>query len=169
MLSHGPYSSVPAEELGLDQQEWLDYSYIIRREHEVTHYFTRRAFSSMRNNIIDEILADYMGIVAAHGSFRADWMLAFLGLSNFPEYQQGQRLENYCTELSKPAFKVITSLVHAAVMNLEKFDKTHREALSQPGATTQLLMALTRFTLEELAADDATTRLLEYWQQPSVV
>lgn len=169
LLSHGPYSNVPASELGLKEQEWLDYSDIIRREHEVTHYFTRRAFSSMRNNIIDEILADYMGIVAANGSFRADWMLAFLGLSNFPEYRQGRRLENYCRELSEPAFKVITSLVHAAVTNLEKFDQTHREALSKDGSTTQLLMALTRFTLEELAAGDAAARLFAYWQQPSPV
>ena len=29
----------------------------------------------MRNNILDELVADYMGITAAAGRYRADWFL----------------------------------------------------------------------------------------------
>ena len=80
LLSSGPYSGVQAAELGLEAAAWLELSWILRKEHEATHYFTRRLFQSMRNNLLDEIMADYMGITAAAGHFRADWFLRFMGL-----------------------------------------------------------------------------------------
>ena len=91
LLSGGSYSGVPAAELGLEEQAWTELSIAIRREHECTHYFTRRVFSSMRNNLIDEIIADYCGMVAALGYFLPDWMLRFFGLEHFPLYRSGAR------------------------------------------------------------------------------
>jgi len=69
ILSDGPYSGVSAVELGLGDEEWRSVSFAIRREHECTHYFTRRVFGSMRNNVLDELIADYCGIVKGSGRF----------------------------------------------------------------------------------------------------
>ena len=54
ILSRGPYSAVPAADTGLSEAEWLERSLVIRREHELTHYFTYRLFGSMRNHLLDE-------------------------------------------------------------------------------------------------------------------
>ena len=109
ILSTGPYSNVHAGEIGLDPEDWLKLSLVIRREHECAHYFTRRVFSSMRNSLLDEIIADYCGITAAVGRFRADWLLRFFGLESFPHYREGGRLQNYrgTPALSDPAFVVL--------------------------------------------------------------
>ncbi|HEV7515766.1 MAG TPA: hypothetical protein VGR07_05645, partial [Thermoanaerobaculia bacterium] len=95
LLSDGPYSAVPAADLGLDEPAWRALSLAIRRDHECAHYFTRRLFGAMRNNLLDELLADYSGMVAAIGRFRADWFLRFLGLEAFPSLRPGGRLGIY--------------------------------------------------------------------------
>jgi len=46
-----------------------------RLEHECTHYFTRRLFDLMRNNMHDELIADYRHC-SCYGH-RADWFLRF--------------------------------------------------------------------------------------------
>ena len=86
---------MPAADLGLAEAEWREMSLVIRREHECAHYFTRRLFGSMRNNLLDELIADYAGLVAATGRFRADWFLRFIGLEEFPRYRPGGRLDLY--------------------------------------------------------------------------
>ena len=120
ILSDGFYSGVSAKDMGLEESEWQRLSLIIRLEHECTHYFTYRVFNSMRNNIFDELIADYRGIVAACGYYRADWFLRFLGLESFPNYREGGRLENYRGQppLSDRAFKILQALVKAAAENL---------------------------------------------------
>jgi hypothetical protein len=145
ILSDGPYSNVAAADLGLEEIEWRNASLVIRREHECAHYFTRRVFSSMRNNLLDEMIADYCGIVAACGAFRKDWFLAFLGLSDYPLYREGSRLENYRGDppLSDGAFAVLQRLVYEAAGHLESF--THGPVP---------LMTLARYTMEEIAAGE---------------
>src|SRR5436305_10243935 len=92
LLSDGPYSAVPAGDLGLGEGEWRELSLVIRRDHECAHYLTRRLFGSMRNNLLDELMADYAGLVGAVGRFRAGWFLRFLGLEDSPpglQYRPG--------------------------------------------------------------------------------
>ncbi len=167
ILSRGPYSAVSAQEIGLEDQEWRRLSLTVRLEHECTHYFTRRVLSSMHNNLIDELLADYRGIVAAVGRFRADWFLRFVGLENFPAYREGGRLENYRGEpaLSDGAFIVLQALVQSAAVNLERFDHAHAAERENLNAQALMLTALTYLTLEELASDQAATLLQETWDQ----
>lgn len=153
ILSNGPYSSVPARTLGLSESEWRKHSLAIRREHECAHYFTRRVFSSMRSNILDEFIADYMGIVAVAGQFRADWLLQFLGLGSFPEYRSGARLENYRGNppLSEPAFRVLQRLVVEAAENVARFCSSTK---CLPRGVHALLM-FAHLTLEEMASSSA--------------
>ncbi len=44
------------------------------------HYVTRHALGTMRNSMLDELIADYVGIVSATGAYRGDWFLRFLGV-----------------------------------------------------------------------------------------
>lgn len=158
ILSYGPYSGVSAEKMGLSGGEWAHTSLIIRREHECAHYFTKRLFSSMKNRLMDELLADCMGIIAAAGRYRADWFLRFVGLEDFPEYRKGGRLENYRGDppLSYGAFRIIQVLVRRAAENLEAFDSQHQEHLQTSGGRAAFLTALTFMTLEELASNGAS-------------
>ena len=71
VLSKKPYSNVPASHTGLTEEEWRESSMIIRREHECTHYYTRRYYGSARQNLHDELIADFFGIFAAFGGYEA--------------------------------------------------------------------------------------------------
>ncbi|MCC5653988.1 hypothetical protein LC609_30265 [Nostoc sp. XA013] len=157
ILSDGFYSNVSANDIGLSEPEWRRISLNIRLEHECTHYFTHRLFGSMQNNILDELIADYRGIVTAIGHYRADWFLRFLGLESFPDYREGGRLQNYRGQppLSEGAFKILQALVKSAAENLERFDAEHGGELRTLNSQPIMLIALTYLTLEELADSQA--------------
>lgn len=161
ILSDGPYSNTAGEDLGVTAAAWRDISFSIRREHECTHYFTRRLFASMRNNLLDELIADYRGIVMAHGRYQAHWFLRFMGLESYPHYRPGGRLENYRGQppLSEEAFVILQALVKAAAENLERFDHQYAHTLESVTAQAHLLTALTLLTLEELSSPEADSFL----------
>lgn len=148
LLSDGPYSAVPATDLGLGEDEWKEISLAIRRDHECAHYFTRRLFGSMRNHAHDELMADWAGLVAATGSFRADWFLRFLGLEDYPRYRAGGRLEIYRGDLSDEAFAALQGLIRSAAFNLEAF---RAETLEE---RARMLTALASLRLDELASPE---------------
>jgi hypothetical protein len=154
LLSSGPYSAVPASVMGLEEGEWRKLSFTIRLEHECAHYVTRRMLGSMRNSILDEIIADYMGLVAAAGRYKGDWFLRFMGLERFPLYRSGGRLENYRGDpaLSDGGFRVLGSLVVAAAAQLECFDARRSSGGwgSVPAART--IFALAARGLEAIAS-----------------
>ncbi len=161
ILSDGPYSNVSASDMGLEESQWQHLSLTIRLEHECTHYFTRRLFKSMRNNILDELIADYRGIVAATGYYRADWFLRFLGLESFPNYREGGRLQNYRGQppLSDGAFQILQALVKATAENLQRFHAEYVGDLTNTNIQPLMLMGLTYLTLEELASREAKSRI----------
>lgn len=148
LLSDGPYSAVPATDLGLGEEEWKEISLAIRRDHECAHYFTRRLFGSMRNHAHDELMADWAGLVAATGSFRADWFLRFLGLEDYPRYRPGGRLEIYRGDLSDEAFAALQGLIRSAAFNLEAFPAETLEDRAR------MLTALASLRLDELASPE---------------
>lgn len=163
LLSGGPYSGVPAERLGLADDEWRRLSITIRLEHECAHYFTRRVFGSMRNTLLDELIADYAGITAAAGEYREDWFLHFLGLEDPTAYREGGRMEIYrgTPPLSGGAFAALQALVRRAARTVSRADEAVTAACADPrAARARLMAALASFTLEELAADDAAGLLI---------
>lgn len=155
LLSDGPYSAVPAADLGLDEARWREISLVIRRDHECAHYFTRRLFSSMRNNLLDELIADDAGMVAAIGRFRADWFLRFLGVAP-GGYRPGGRLDLYRGDppLSDGAFQVLHALIARAAQNLERFDYG-REGARGVVERALRIAVLASLRLEELASPEA--------------
>jgi hypothetical protein len=162
LLSDGPYSAVPAADLGLGDAEWRKMSLVIRRDHECAHYLTRRLFGSMRNNALDELIADYAGLVGATGHFRADWFLRFIGLEGFPHYRAGARLDLYRGKppLSDGAFRILQAVVERAARNLERFD-AGRGYDRSPEEMALTIAALASLRLEDLAADGAADTLAE--------
>jgi hypothetical protein len=162
LLSEGPYSGVPAERMGLDCDAWRTVSRTIRLEHECAHYFTRRVLGSMRNNLLDELMADYAGIVAAAGRYRADWFLRFCGLEDADGCRADGRLWNYRGDppLSPAALAVLQRLVRAAAARLEAMDAALDPAFRTPAGRARVLLALAGSTLEEIADDGAEERLL---------
>lgn len=168
LLSRGPYSGVPASALGLDATAWDALSLTIRRHHECAHYFTKRVFGVMRRHLHDELLADYAGISAALGHFRADWFLHFMGLEAYPPYRPGARLENYLDDaLHEPAARDhIAGWLARAAHNLETFDRAQGgQPADLPGQArlrtqARVLYAIASLTLPELAAANAPDRLL---------
>jgi hypothetical protein len=161
ILSRGPYSAVTEHDIGSDKGEWLDRSLVIRREHELTHYFTYRVFGYMRNHLHDEVVADGIGLVRAFSHYRPDLALRFLGLESFPDYRQGGRLENYRGQppLSDDAFRVLQSVAHRSISNLEKLFDDRRDQLAELTTLAQLAYAIVNLTLEELASAQMPSRV----------
>jgi hypothetical protein len=157
LLSRGPYSDVAAPDAGMTEEEWLERSFVIRREHECTHYFTLRVFGILQHNLLEELVADFVGLVRTFGTYRRDLALRFLGLESFPEFREGGRLGNYCGDppLSAAAFTVLIRLAEAAVRNLARMSAEWPQCGASDVMLDRLAAALVCGTLEELASDDA--------------
>ena len=126
ILSNKPYSNIPAKSINLDENTWKDYSIIIRREHECTHYFTKRFLGSSRNNLHDELVADFAGIMCASGEFHSDWFLKGMGLDKYPESQKVGRFPVYTANLSDNSREVLKKIIIKVSKNVEKWSKKEK-------------------------------------------
>jgi len=153
ILSQGAYSNTPAEEVGCEPADWIQKSFSIRLEHECAHYFCRRVYGSMHNNLRDELVADYAGIVAAEGHFRADWFLKFMGLNDDGVYDGEGRMDVYRGDprLSDSAWSVMGKILVAAAKNLETAD---RKLETRTAPRPFDLLAISDHWLESLAVID---------------
>lgn len=152
ILSRGPYSATPASATELAEHEWLGQSLAIRREHELTHYFTYRVFGSMRSHVVDELVADFVGLLRGAGGYRASLALQFLGLEQFPAYRTGGRLEHYRGTLSDEAFAAVQALAVRAAHNLEDLPAALLPSSDDLDGLGRLTLGLVTLSLEELAA-----------------
>ncbi|MBO5515116.1 MAG: hypothetical protein J5963_03340 [Schwartzia sp.] len=100
LLNRAPYSNVPAEVVGLADDDWLRRSQALRTRHECVHYETLRIFGKMKNHALDEIAADAMGQIAAFGNFDADRQRLFFGLKCGEGTCTG-RLSFYCQNVKE--------------------------------------------------------------------
>ncbi len=160
LLSAGPYSAVGAAEVARDEASWRAESLAIRREHEAFHYLTLRLCGLLRSNLLDELLADMAGLLAAWGGYGGAAARRFLGVDRLPELRPDARLLAYAGDppLSPPSLQVAARLAAAATANLERVAAGRPEAARSPAGRAALLLALAQGTLEELADDDAMAR-----------
>jgi hypothetical protein len=114
LLSDGPYSAVPAAEVGLDEAEWRERSLAIRLAHESFHYLTLRRAGSIRSHLLDELIADFAGLSAAFGRYEPRLALRFLGLDRLPAIRPEGRLAVYRGALSDAAVAVLARLLERA-------------------------------------------------------
>jgi hypothetical protein len=161
ILSSGPYSGVAAADVGVGGEAWLRTSLTIRLEHECAHYVTRQALGTMRNSILDELIADYVGIVRATGGYRAAWFLRFLGLESPAACRADGRIHTYrgTPPVSDGAFAILIVAIRQAATELEAFDAGRRRSNFDAIEAARRIVALARTGLEGLACEDARDRL----------
>ncbi|MEM8997067.1 MAG: hypothetical protein AAGF23_19950 [Acidobacteriota bacterium] len=162
LLSDGPYSAVPAARLGLGADRWRRRSLELRRAHEEVHYLMRRLLGAMRNNLFDELIAEYAGMHLAWGVFRADWLRLFLGLERRRGVRADARLDVYRGDppLSDGAFEALGVLVRRAIDTLESFDAAVADVSAGPQRLAAVVGALASQPLELLAAPSGGERVL---------
>lgn len=153
LITQAPYSGVSATDMGLNHSEWLVYSRVIRLAHEATHYVTLRVYGSAKNHLLDEMLADYRGIVAALGEFKASWLLRFFGIRDDMTFRTGGRIKNYLKDqdLSDDDFKEVMEVAAQAAYQLEDWGRRYPEIYTREGQSSAL-DRLTRLTLRQMAA-----------------
>jgi Family of unknown function (DUF7005) len=157
LLSTGPYSAVEAGQIGLSPDEWLERSLVIRREHEAVHYFTTRLFGRLRSHALDELLADFVGLLRAFGRYDAATALSFLGLAAWPEVRPTGRFVNYTSGvLSDAAQVVVGGLVATAARRLQTLVNDGQIETWPLPRLAGAVAALACGTLEELAFDPVT-------------
>lgn len=161
ICSSGPYSGVTAEAMGLGAAEWRICSQAIRVGHECAHYAVQRLLGAPQSSLLDEIVADFCGVIAAGRPFTADWFLRFMGLEHAPAYRPGGRLETYLggAQLSPEATGLLGLLLKGAAENLERFSAAYPWPADPGLDLARLTVVLMGLSLEELAADDAPDRI----------
>lgn len=160
ILSDGPYSAVPAVDLNVPEDRWRRLSAIIRRDHECAHYLTQRLFGGMRNHLLDELVADYAGLVAALGRFEPSWFLRFLGLGDgLPPEGARAWLYRGKPPLSDAAFERVCEVVVSAAHKLGAFDAEHPLPVGDAGAAARRLGWLATSGLLALAEDATYERI----------
>lgn len=97
LLSSGYYSDVGCEKIGLAENDWLRKSVIIRKYHELSHFFSRRLYPENREAIRDELVADMIGLIAAFGYYDVSAAELFMGIEG-ETYRNGGRLQIYCSD-----------------------------------------------------------------------
>ncbi len=160
LISTGCYSAVPASAMDLPDDEWLARSLRLRIAHECTHYCARYAIGAMRVSVLDELVADYFGLIEAFGEFRAAPFLRFMGLEDYPAYRRGGRLENYRGKppLSNGAFARLPAVLVRAAERLEALDPLRTRPHAGQAERMRVLLALMCVGVEGLVAVDATER-----------
>ena len=160
LISSGPYSDRSAEEMQLDDARWIELSTKIRMHHEATHYFTKRVCGSMKLNLFDELIADYMGITLSIGRYRADWFLRFMGFDEQNKYQPGGRLQHYTQQITRVnSLAVLCALLVQAACNLQIADERY-SGQDQQGRAVRIMCALMFMSIDELAAAQGHNKLL---------
>ncbi len=116
VLHQAPYGSVPASLVpgGLSQADWLEASTTLRLEHELTHLATKRLLGEMRLNLLDELIADCMGMVAALGFFSAELFGRCLGIAH-----HSRRWTSYTADLSEDDARQALTLTMRRAHELE--------------------------------------------------
>lgn len=130
LLNRAPYSNIPAENLSLTEEEWLEKSHALRLRHESAHYETLRLFGGMKNHAIDEIIADTLGQIAAFGNFDADRQRLFFGLEKGGAKCTG-RLQFYCQKVSLSERPIIYAAVDKFLNELDIAGKSELEILCE--------------------------------------
>ena len=122
------------------------------------HYLTCRLFGRIRQHPLDEVLADFVGLLAAFGRYDADDALAFLGLQAFPAIDPAGRLVNYTTSvISDAATSVVAELIVLVARRLESLTRQRRLDTEDRRALAGTVGALVSCSLEELAAADGVS------------
>ena len=140
VLHQAPYGSVSAAHVPgrLSDGAWLEASSTLRLEHELTHLATRRLLGEMRLNLLDELVADAMGMVAALGRFDAALFGRCLGIDALDQPIANGRWRSYTGELSYEEIQQAVALVMARSRELQTLLDQQPALLSPAQAMVRL-------------------------------
>jgi hypothetical protein len=152
VLHQAPYGSVSAAHVPgrLSDGAWLEASSTLRLEHELTHLATRRLLGEMRLNLLDELVADAMGMVAALGRFDAHLFGRCLGVdcTNGDQPIAQGRWSSYTRELEQADAHKAVALVMARSRELQsRID--NQPALTKPALAMARLQWLCQQRLDQ--------------------
>lgn len=119
VLSGGPYSGYSAKAAGYSPEEWKRISVDIRRYHECTHYVCQLRYPGQQNTILDEVLADAVGLLGATGAYDRRLALAFLGVTPDGSYTGG-RLSAYVSGDALPEAALYAREISKKIENICK-------------------------------------------------
>ena len=121
VLHDAPYGSVPAAELpwDLDEDDWCRRSSVLRLEHELTHLATKRVLGQMRLNLLDELIADAMGMLKAMGQYSAEVFSRCLGIDPVHGPQPQGRWLTYVRDLEPHEAQQVVDLTLQRAQELE--------------------------------------------------
>ena len=151
ILSRGPYSAIPSEFVGLAEDAWLRQSLNIRREHECVHYLTYRLAGMIRSNVLDELLADFAGLVAGTGRYDPRLALRCLGVAADGALSPDSRLLIYRGTLSDSALRVVGTLAVRATGHLERCARAWDDRLLDVNTLAAVIVSLASGPVEDLA------------------
>jgi len=162
VLHQAPYGSVSAVHVpgGLSDAAWLTASTTLRLEHELTHLATKRVLNEMRLNLLDELVADAMGMVAALGRFDAALFGRCLGVdcTNGDRPIAKGRWLSYTSELSdQDAYRAV-ELVMTRTRELQNRLMQHPQLLEPEQAMVRLQWLCQQRLDQPLTAPAATQR-----------
>ena len=152
ILSRGPYSAIPSDVAGLAEDAWLRQSLTIRREHECVHYLTYRLAGMIRSNVLDELLADFAGLVTGTGRYDPQLALRCLGVARDGSLSPDSRLLIYRGTLSDSALRVVATLAVRATTHLERCADAWGDRLKDITTLATAIVSLAARPVEELAA-----------------
>ena len=157
----GPYSGVPAPE-GLDARSWERLSLRIRLGHECTHYLAARAFGRLRHDILEELLADWVGLLCATGSYDRELARRFLGLGDDGAVTAGGRLHLYRGDppLTGAAFALLGELASRGVEALAAMENELGTAAVDRTVQARVVLAASTLPEWELAVPGFAGRVL---------
>jgi len=140
LLHQAPYGSVAATEVQGCPSEafWQEASTTLRLEHELTHLATKRLLGEMRLNLLDELVADAMGMVAALGLFDAQLFGRCLGLDPAGEPLPNGRWRTYVAELDTGDAHQALRLVMERARELQALLQVHPTLLRLESAMARL-------------------------------
>ena len=160
LVCETPYSNVPSCKAGLSDEQWQELSFVIRLEHESTHYLLKRCTGNSGGTLQSELIADFAGLTRAFGVFSADLFLLFMGMEDYPRLRRGGRLGYYRGAVSSGSEddNVMQANLRSAAYNLQNSDLS-RQISHDRKQKVALLMAMSELSLEELASPEGISSI----------
>lgn len=146
----GNASAIPAEDVGLSEDEWKAKSIVIGREKEAMRYYMKRIFQVEKPHPYVELIAYFAAIDTAFSSFQADKLLKLMlpgPDSQAPVCGMAVQEKKFTPETCE----ILKKLIEKAAHNLEDFCKIYLHEL-EANNQNLLIISLTKVTLEELAS-----------------
>ena len=137
-----PFTAVRHGRRATSLQRWafmlLEASTALRLEHELTHLATKRLLGEMRLNLLDELVADCMGMVAVLGLFDAQLFGRCLGLDPNGAPLPDGRWRTYVADLDAGDAHQALRLVMERARELQALLHAHPDLLRTESAMPRL-------------------------------